>query len=353
MVYYNRILKVWVIDKIDYFMFSFLIGSTIANILKHYLAEQQAMERLKKSVMKKSPLLLDIESDKTDFTPKKKRAKKIFKIFILNRGGELVPKPVSDYAFKLAHIIREVVEKLAVFLKERELNGVATIFFKNGNIVLDIILQQCQIKLITLVFTKGINRQVVIITSTAGSTLGFLASWFLAGTSLFVPPLVFLSILFRGVAQSILNIKDALHLKQIVDQILEEKGYNPKFLDPNDYQPIFEVVFREDELLTTPTLKIKSLASNKKRFKQFDLKSDQNFQTFMRARDSEQLRFLGTSTSEQIQNLKQRGEIKTKSHRKTVRFKDFIDKMIEDSDEILDAEIVDKTPRIRIKNEEI
>ena len=55
-MYYNRILGVWVVDTVDYFLLSALIGSIVASRLKNYLSEKEAMERLKNSIIKKSKL---------------------------------------------------------------------------------------------------------------------------------------------------------------------------------------------------------------------------------------------------------------------------------------------------------
>ena len=51
-MYYNRILRVWVIDPLDYFLLSAILGSILASCLKDYLSEKKAMERLKNSIIK-------------------------------------------------------------------------------------------------------------------------------------------------------------------------------------------------------------------------------------------------------------------------------------------------------------
>jgi hypothetical protein len=56
-MFYNRILRVWVLDLLDYFLISALIGSLLASSLKRYLSEKAAMERLKKSMINKSGLV--------------------------------------------------------------------------------------------------------------------------------------------------------------------------------------------------------------------------------------------------------------------------------------------------------
>ena len=52
-MYYNRIYLIWMLDPLDYFLISALIGSLVASYLKNYLSEKAVMERLKNSIIKK------------------------------------------------------------------------------------------------------------------------------------------------------------------------------------------------------------------------------------------------------------------------------------------------------------
>ena len=56
-MYYNRILRVWVVDPLDYFLLSAIIGNITASRLKDYLSKKKAMEWLKNSIIKKSKLV--------------------------------------------------------------------------------------------------------------------------------------------------------------------------------------------------------------------------------------------------------------------------------------------------------
>jgi hypothetical protein len=47
-MYYNIILRVWVVHQLNYFLLSAILKSIIASYLKDYLSEKKAMERLKK-----------------------------------------------------------------------------------------------------------------------------------------------------------------------------------------------------------------------------------------------------------------------------------------------------------------
>jgi hypothetical protein len=55
-MYYDKMLRVWVVDPLDYFLLSAIIGSLLASRLKDYLSEKKAMERLKNSIIKKSKI---------------------------------------------------------------------------------------------------------------------------------------------------------------------------------------------------------------------------------------------------------------------------------------------------------
>ena len=118
-MYYNRILRVWALDPLDYFLLSAIIGSLTAPRLKDYLSEKKAMERLKNSIIKKSKLV--IKSDKPIFNSKETRIKKIYKVALENRGGQFeeFQADLSNEGFKLAQEIKGLVERLAHFLKER------------------------------------------------------------------------------------------------------------------------------------------------------------------------------------------------------------------------------------------
>lgn len=76
-MYYKRILGIWVISPLDYFLISAIIGSILASHLKNYLSEKASMERLRKSIINKSNCL----PSKTNIpilSTKQARTKKIY-----------------------------------------------------------------------------------------------------------------------------------------------------------------------------------------------------------------------------------------------------------------------------------
>lgn len=66
----------------------------------------------------------------------------------------------------LAQHIKTFVERLAVYLKKQELKGVAKIFFKNGRILLELLLYRCKIDLTYVLLNEGLERlnsQIIVI----------------------------------------------------------------------------------------------------------------------------------------------------------------------------------------------
>ncbi len=347
-MYFNRILRSWVSDPLDYFLISALIGSLVALHLKDYLSEKKAMERLKNSIIKKSKLV--IKSDRPIFNSKEMRIRKIYKVALENRGGQFenfqVDLELSNEGLKWAQEIKGLVERLASFLKERELKGVARIFFKNGRLLLELILYKCRIDITYSLLTEGLSTQVIVITATAGGAAGFIVSWFSVGASLAAPPVlisIFLIRIIRSVAQQIINQRDYLKFKKLVKQML----------DDDEIKQTIQAFFLEGEPQKTTPIEMKPLYSDKNDLAEFNFESDQTFEEFIKARMKEELGLVENPTQEQLEQIIHRRKINTKPKGKTVYFKDFINEITEGPDDILDAEIVKEPIRVQVKNEEL
>jgi hypothetical protein len=232
-MYYNRILRVWVVDSLDYFLLSAILGSILAPRLKDYLSEKKAMQRLKNSIIKKLKLKLVIKSDRPVSNSEEIRIKKIYKFALENRGGQFENSQADheffNEVFKLAQEIKGLVERLASFLRERQLKGVARIFFKSGRLILGLILHKCRIDITYSLLSEGLSTQVIIITVVAGGATGFTVSWFSAGASLVAPPLLISMVLIRSVAQNIVNKRDYSKFKKLVNQMLENNELKQTF----------------------------------------------------------------------------------------------------------------------------
>ena len=349
-MYYNRILRVWVMDPLDYFLLSAIIGSIIASRLKYYLSEKKAMERLKNSIIKKSKLV--IKSDRPIFNSKETRIKKIYQVALQNRGGQFenlqADHEFSNEVFKLAQEIKGLVERLARFLKERELKGVAKILFKNGRLLLELLLYKCRIDITYSLLNEGLSTQVIVITATAGGAAGFTLSWVSAGASLVAPPVLISILLIRSVAQQIVNQRDYSKFKKLVNQMLED----------DELRKTIQAYFVEGEVPTTNLIEMKPLDSDENSLPElnFNFKSDQTFEEFIKARMKEELGLVENPTQEQLEEIIHRRNIKKRPKGKTVYFKDFIDEIAEgpdDINDIIDAEIVEEPIRVKIKNEEL
>lgn len=345
-MYYNRILRVWVVDPFDYFLISAILGSILASSLKDYLSEKKAMERLKNSIIKKSKLL--IKSDIPIPNSKEIRIKKIYRIALENRGGQFEnfqadheDHELSNEVFKLAEDIKRLVERLATFFKERELKGVARIFFKNGRLLLELILYKCRIDITYPLITEGLSTQVIVITATAGGAVGFTLSWFSVGASLVAPPVLISILLIRSVAQQIVNQRDYSKFKKLINQMLED----------DELKQTIRAFFMEGEVPTTTGIEMKSWDSDKNPLPEFNFDSDQTFEESIKSKMKEELGLVENPTPEQIEQIIHNRKIRNKG--KTVYFKDFIKQIAEDPDDIIDAEIVKEARKIKVKNEEL
>jgi hypothetical protein len=345
-MYYNRIIRVWVVDPLDYFLLSAILGSIVASRLKDYLSEKKAMERLKNSIIKKSKLV--IKSDRPVSNSKEIRIKKIYKFALENRGGQFenfqADHEFSNEVFKLAQEIKGLVERLASFLKERELKGVARILFKNGRLVLELILYKCRIDITYSLLTEGLSTQVIVITAAAGGAAGFTLSWFSAGASLVAPPVLISMLLIRSVAQQIVNQRDYSKFKKLINQMLED----------DELKQTLRAFFIEGEVPTTTGIKMKPWDSDKNPLPEFNIDSDQTFEEFIKARIKEELGLVENPTPEQLEEIIQKKVTRERKPKgKTVYLKDLIDEIAEDPDGIIDAEIVKEAIRVKVKNEEL
>ena len=96
------------------------------------------------------------------------------------------------------------------------------IFFKNGRLILELILYKCSINITYSLLTEGLSTQVIVLTATAGGAAGFTLSWFSVGASLVVPPLLISVLLLRSVTQQILNQRDYSKFKKMVNKMLDD-----------------------------------------------------------------------------------------------------------------------------------
>ena len=344
-MYYNRILRVRVVDVSDIFLLSVLLGSIAASYLKDYFSEKKAMKRLKKSVIKESELLSKQDKPISNSKrSKQERIKKIYKFALEDRGGQFKDfqqdLEFSDEGFKLAHEIKKVVERLACFLKERELKGVAKIFFKNGRSLLELILYKCKIDITYALLTEGLSTQVIVITATAGGTLGFTVSLFSVEASLVAPPVLISYLFIRSVAQQIVNQRDYSNFKKLVNRMLED----------DELKKTLRVFFMENEIPNTSGIKMKPFYPDKNLLPEFDFESGQTFEEFIKNRMKEQLGLVENPTQEQIEEIIHR---RPRPKGKTVYFKDFIKELGQNQNDIIDVKIVNEPIEVKIRNEEL
>lgn len=127
-------------------------------------------------------------------------------------------------------------------------------------------------------------------------------------------------------------------------------------LEDDELKQTIRAFFIEGEVPRVNLIEMKPLDSDKNPLLEFnfDFQSDQTSEEFIKARMAEELGLVENPTQEQLEEIIHRTKSTRKPKGKTVYFKDFIDKIAEGSDDIIDAEIV-KEPepiRVKVKNQE-
>jgi hypothetical protein len=308
------------------------------------------MERLKSSIINKSGL---VRSEITTLSTREAKIKQIYRFALDNRGGQFqefqADYELSNEVFNLAQNIKGLVERLAIFLKRKELRGIAKIFFKNGRLILELILYKCNISISYAIINEGLNAQIVVITTSVGGAVGFAFSWFSVGAILVSPPVIISALLLRTATQQSLNQRDYSEFKKMFN----------KMLGDDELKKTIQAVFIEGEGLTpsSGTLKMEALDFDKKSALKhnFNLKSDEDLEEFIKARMKEELGFIENPTEGQLQEIIQK-KVKRKPKGKTVFFGDFIDENPYEGDnfshsDIIDVEILEEPIRMKSDNE--
>ena len=350
-MYYNRIYRVWMLDPLDYFLISALIGSLVASHLKKYLSEKPAMERLKKSIINKSRLL----APKTPILESKEsKIKRIYRVALDKRGGQLeqfeVDYTFSNKLFQIAQKIEQMDMRLTAFLKQRKLKRVLKFFFSRGRVILELILYKCHIDISYAVLTKGVNTQLIVFTATTGGAAGFTFSWLTTGAALVAPPLLATTLFLRSVTQQMLHQVEYSKFKKMVNQILDNDDLKERlrlfFLEVKDPATKFSrIEMGPSDLDQNPALKH---AWEKLGICEDTPHFSGEFEEFIKEKIKEDFGLIKNPTETQLEEIIQ-GKVKRKPKGKTVYFRDFI-KEIPDSD-IIDAEIIEEFIRVKSDNE--
>jgi len=182
-----------------------------------------------------------------------------------------------------------------------------------------------------------------------GGTTGFTLSWFSAGAALVAPPLLISTLLLRSFTQQILNQREYLKFKKMLN----------KMLDDDDIKETLRTLFLEDEGSASSSNRIEmgfsDLDKNPTLKHDFSEKSSEGFEEFIKERVKQEFGLVENPTETELEKII-KGKVKRKPKGKTVYFRDFIDKLpdydvdISDSD-IIDAEIIEKAIQVRPDNE--
>jgi hypothetical protein len=341
MVFYNRILRIWVFDVVDYFLISAIIGSLIAPYVKDYLSEKAAMKRLKNSIIRKSRLVPSRKRPR--LTSKEAKIKKIYKFALTGRGGQLddlqVELQLTDQGFRLAQEIQRLVTKLAAYLKQRELKGILRIFFKHGRLVLELILFRCNINISYAYLTEGLSTQVIVFTTLAGGATGFTIAWLSVGASLVSPPFLAGLLFIKSFREQWINLHEYKKFKEGIDKLLKD----PEIRDT------IRAIFESDRNSPITTGKLEmSVLDEYNNLKHDFPNSVEEVNAFIqdrliKVRMEKQLGLVENPTAEQLQQFIDRAG---QRERPTLDFLDFIDDSTELNDvgygaDLLDSEIID------------
>ena len=243
-------------------------------------------------------------------------------------------------------IAQQIVERLGVFLKQRELKGVLKIFFRHGRLILELILYKCNINMSFGVLGEGLSTQVIVFSVTAGGAAGFTLSWFSAGAALIAPPLLISTFLLRSFTQQTLNQREYLKFKKMVDKILNDDNIKEKF------KGIFVGV--EGPVSSSGKIKMGPPDLNENPLLNYDFskKPNEELDEFIKKRVKEEFGLVENPTEIELEEIIQR-KVTRKPKGKTVYFRDLIkERPNSESDlNIIDAEIIEKPIRVRTDNE--
>lgn len=329
-MFYHKILKTWVIDLIDYFLISAFVGSIVASELKKYSSEKEAMKRLKVSVLKKSRLMP--KSSRGMLLDKESRIKKIYKLALMPRGGidDITKHEFSNEIFKLAGDVKNLIERLLSFCAERELKGMAKIFFKSGRLIIELILIKCNIELDYEFLIAGSSVQVIVMTSIVGGAAGFTWSWFSAGGMLIAPPVLLGTLISRSIIQQVINYRESKKFKDVVLKMLEDKEVKERL----------RIIFVDDERITPSVYGVEMQSLQENMRSKYDFKTVENSEQLIKSIMEKNLGLVENPTDIEIEEIIKRPRKKVRA--KTVYYGEFIERNQNKvaNENIVDAEFI-------------
>lgn len=312
------------------------------------------MERLRNSIIKESCLLKSPASKLTNFDSRKAKIKRISRFALENRGGQI------DVEYELAEKIKNMVTRLAAFLKQKELKKHLKIIFTQGRVVLELILYACKIQLEYMVIDE-VNAQVMVVAITTGGTAGFVVSWFKAGALIITFPVIASVFLMRSFVQQIMHQVKFSKLQNMLSKLLNDK----EIQDTITIQTILIDTGKQidnSKKITIESLnwntnpKIKEAAERLGIFKNSPHVTGKLHLDPSDPKSTTILEELGIIKNPigGIMQEEVTAKVKEKVKGKTIYFRDFIDRMVDDGDMldpgIIDTEIIEKPIWIRIRD---
>jgi hypothetical protein len=359
-MYYDRFLRAWTLDPVDYFFISAIATSLITAYIKKRQSEEAKMNRLRESIMKKSPV---IKSDSKTLS----HLEKVEKVKIIANQPSQYPfirGGAGINSYDLASQIQDLVLELAGYMKKRALQGTLKIIFSHGTLILELILKQCGIHLdYDFMWIKNqSSTQVIVFAIVSGGSAGFTVSWLSAGASLITPVLLLTTFILRSTGQQILHNIDFAKFKETLINLMENEKVRDTiditFQDDPDI-PVSSIQMSPNQ----PREKAQRLAeqlgiteNEEMQFSTGELDFDGDFNV-VKQEGSKELELPNNNNP-----INTRSKFKDRKIRraKTVHYSDFVRELDEmDNDNFIDAEILQKhmkedRTRIRIhQNKEL
>lgn len=327
-MYQHPITKKLVMDAVDYFIFSYILGYYSATYLKKYNSEESKMQRLRDDIIKQSRPVRSNRSKSKKVKVVKKKSSTIRRTRMPSytsslRGGQ------RDIPFKLAEEIKALVSSLAVFLKSRELKANQLRFIFTFFIyALRTLLAQHGISFTYLLINNS-NPVLVYLSLVSGTTTGFIFSWFSIGSVLFAPPTIMAFFLARSTLQQTLAFKQYVQWKLLKERLRTNKEFQKNvehfISETNALQDSMEESrsINADELHWNTNPALQKEAGKLKIFEDFDNK-ELEFNTLGSNEEINKLRQdLGLSEKPKT-FIKRSSKPRMRRQAKTQNFRDFI-----------------------------
>lgn len=181
-------------------------------------------------MIKKSPILES--SRKITHTFQKSRIHKVYRVALTTRGGIVYNEELGEeLAKQIALYIQKVTFQVMLFLNVNEIKHMTKkavyhqllkFILSRTRITLELLLHMCKVDLTYFAVDEASNM-VVISAFVAGSTTGFITSWFRFATYIVGPPTIGALLLLRSMYQQLLHNYEYKKYEKLITDLLENE----------------------------------------------------------------------------------------------------------------------------------